>query len=153
MLRHSGRSPGKNMKVTGPGTVQSNAIRRVRRDGEKGGQVFAEHVPGETRDGATASVGASAPPAPVDALIALQEVPDASSGRRRAVMRGSSMLDLLDDVRMGLLNGIIPRGRLQSLLDSLKGRRESIDDPRLARLIDEIELRASVELAKLRALP
>ncbi len=63
------------------------------------------------------------------------------------------MLDLLDEVRVGLLSGIIPRGRLQSLLDALKGRRESIEDPRLAQLIDEIELRASVELAKLSVLP
>ena len=141
------------MKVTGPGTVQSNAIRRVRRGGEKGGRAFADHVSGEARDGSVAPVGASVPPAPVDALIALQEVPDASTGRRRALMRGSSMLDLLDEVRVGLLSGIIPRGRLQSLLDALKGRRESIEDPRLAQLIDEIELRASVELAKLSALP
>lgn len=141
------------MKVTGPGTVQSNAIRRVRREGEKGGQAFSDHVSGVPQDGLVAPVGATVPPTPVDALIALQEVPDATTGRRRAMMRGSGMLDLLDDVRVGLLSGIIPRGRLQSLLDALKGRRESIEDPRLAQLIDEIELRASVELAKLSALP
>ncbi|MCH8181710.1 MAG: flagellar assembly protein FliX [Proteobacteria bacterium] len=141
------------MKVTGPGTVQSNAIRRVRRGGENGGPAFADHVSGESQDGAVAAVGATAPPAPVDALIALQEVPDATSGRRRAFMRGSNMLDLLDEVRVGLLSGVVPRGRLQSLLDALKGRRESVEDPRLAQLIDEIELRASVELAKLSALP
>ncbi len=141
------------MKVTGPGTVQSNAIRRVRRDGGKDGRAFADHVSGEPQDGSVAAVGASVPPTPVDALIALQEVPDATTGRRRAMMRGAGMLDLLDEVRVGLLSGIIPRGRLQSLLDALKGRRESIEDPRLAQLIDEIELRASVELAKLSALP
>ncbi len=141
------------MKVTGPGTVQSNAIRRVRREGEKGGSAFADHVSGESQDGSVASVGATAPPTPVDALIALQEVPDATTGQRRALMRGASMLDLLDEVRVGLLSGIIPRGRLRSLLDALKDRRESIEDPRLAQLIDEIELRASVELAKLSALP
>jgi len=141
------------MKVTGPGTVQSNAIRRVRREGEKGGSAFANHVSGEPQDGSVAPVGATAPPTPVDALIALQEVPDALTGHRRAVMRGASMLDLLDEVRVGLLSGIIPRGRLRSLLDALKGRRESIEDPRLAQLIDEIELRASVELAKLSVLP
>ena len=140
------------MKVTGPGTVQSNAIKRIRRDGEKGGRAFAEHVSGDTQDVAAAPVGAAAPPTPVDALIALQEVPDASTGRRRALLRGTGMLDLLDDVRVGLLSGIVPRGRLQSLLDSLKGRRETIEDPRLAQLIDEIELRASVELAKLSVL-
>ena len=141
------------MKVTGPGTVQSNAIRRVRRESEKGGGAFADHVSGESQDASVAPVASAAPPTPVDALIAIQEVPDASTGRRRTLMRGSGMLDLLDEVRVGLLSGIIPRGRLQSLLDALKGRRESIEDPRLAQLIDEIELRASVELAKLSALP
>lgn len=140
------------MKVTGPGTVQSNAIKRIRREGDKGGQAFAEHVSGDTQDVAAAAVGSAAPPTPIDALIAIQEVPDASTGRRRALLRGSSMLDLLDEVRVGLLSGIVPGGRLQSLLDSLKGRREAIEDPRLAQLIDEIELRASVELAKLSVL-
>ena len=140
------------MKVTGPGTVQSNAIKRIRRDGGEGGRAFAEHVSGDTQDGAAAPVGSAAPPTSIDALIAIQEVPDASTGRRRALLRGSSMLDLLDEVRVGLLSGIVPGGRLQALLDSLKGRREAIEDPRLAQLIDEIELRASVELAKLSVL-
>lgn len=141
------------MKVTGPGTVQSNSTRRIRRGGEKGSQPFAEHVSGDSQSGPAAPVGGAAPPTPVDALIALQEVPDASTGGRRALLRGTSMLDLLDEVRLGLLTGVIPQGRLRSLLESLKGRREAIEDPRLAQLIDEIELRASVELAKLSSLP
>ncbi len=140
------------MKVTGPGTVQSNAIRRVRRGGEKDGHSFADHVPGGD-EGAAAPLGGSSPLAPVDALIAIQESSDPTSGHRRAILRGSSMLDLLDDVRLGLLSGVIPHGRLQALLAALKGRGESVDDPRLAQLIDEIELRVSVELAKLQALP
>lgn len=140
------------MKVTGPGTVQSNAIRRVRRDGEKGGHSFADHVAGDG-ESSPAPVAGSSPLAPVDALIAIQESSDPTAGRRRAVLRGSSMLDLLDDVRFGLLSGIIPRGRLQALLAALKGRGDRVDDPRLDQLIDEIELRVSVELAKLQALP
>ena len=45
--------------------------------------------------------------------------------------------------------GAVPAGRLQALTDMLRVKRESVDDPRLSDLIDEIELRAKVELAKL----
>lgn len=45
--------------------------------------------------------------------------------------------------------GTLPRERLDRLTRLLAERRGEIDDPRLAALIDEIELRAAVELAKL----
>jgi hypothetical protein len=59
------------------------------------------------------------------------------------------MLDRLEDIRHGLLMGAIPRDRLQELAAAVRRQREAIDDPRLVEILDEIELRARVELAKL----
>ena len=59
------------------------------------------------------------------------------------------MLDLLDDVHVGLLDGSIPAGRLIALANSVRGKRDEVGDPRLAEVLDEIELRAAVEVAKL----
>ena len=58
------------------------------------------------------------------------------------------MLDLLDDVRLGLLEGTIPASRLIALADTVRGKRDEVSDPRLAEVLDEIELRAAVEAAK-----
>lgn len=89
--------------------------------------------------------------APVDALIALQEVGTATDGRSKAVARAESMLDILDDLKLSLLAGDIPKQKLQQLLKLVDQRRDSqteFQDPRLLQVLDEIELRARVELAK-----
>ena len=69
--------------------------------------------------------------------------------RRRAVARGDLMLEELTALRDSLLSGVYPAGRLESLIKLTRGQREATDDPRLNALLDEIVLRARVELAKL----
>jgi hypothetical protein len=59
------------------------------------------------------------------------------------------MLDELEQIRLGLLLGAIPRAKLEQLAQLVRARREQVDDPRLMAILDEIELRAAVELAKL----
>jgi len=59
------------------------------------------------------------------------------------------MLDRLDDIRLGLLTGTVSKERLSELSRLARVRRAEVDDPRLVEVLDEIELRAEVELAKL----
>jgi hypothetical protein len=84
-------------------------------------------------------------------VLAVQETPDAAKGRARARAkdRGIKMLDFLEEIRIGLLMGAIPRDRLEQLAQMVRAKREQIDDPNLTAILDEIELRAAVELAKL----
>jgi hypothetical protein len=85
----------------------------------------------------------------VSALLALQSVDDALSGRRRkAVRRGNKMLDLLDDLRLGLLSGTWPPHVLHQL-EGLSAQIETSGDERIDAVLAEIELRAQVEIAKL----
>ena len=138
------------MKVNGPGPVQNNAVRRARkganRDGNGG---FADEVAAtDAEPAAPTQVRGPSSLAPVDALIALQEVEDATTGRKRAMAQGKDMLDLLDNIRHGLLIGGISRGKLDSLVRAVKSEREAVEDPMLQEVLDEIELRAAVELAK-----
>jgi len=44
--------------------------------------------------------------------------------------------------------GEVPLDHLENLAGMLKQRQDSIDDPKLAEIINEIEIRAAVELAK-----
>lgn len=87
----------------------------------------------------------------LDAMLALQSV-DADArrqNRRKAFQRGSSLLDKLDAIRMGLLAGSIPSHQLQSLAEQLRRERLMVEDPQVAEVMAEIELRCEVELAKL----
>ncbi|CAA7623189.1 flagellar assembly protein FliX [Magnetospirillum sp. SS-4] len=87
----------------------------------------------------------------VDALLVIQQVDGSAErdARRRLVRHGELLLDGLEDLRHGLLMGEIPSARMAALAQSVRSRREACSDPRLAALLDEIELRVEVELAKL----
>lgn len=101
-------------------------------------------------EGSQGLSGASAA-APMDAILALQGVdPDeARQNRQKAVDRGHNMLDILDELRVGILTGQISGGRLQALQNLIAEQREALDDPRLVEILDDIDLRAAIELAKL----
>ncbi|MBK67096.1 MAG: flagellar assembly protein FliX [Rickettsiales bacterium] len=98
-----------------------------------------------------ASSSSAASVAPVDAILAMQGIDPEESRRnsKRQVERGHSVLDILDEVRVGILTGEISGNRLKKLQDLIEEQRGELDDPRLVELMDEIDLRAAVELAKL----
>ena len=96
---------------------------------------------------------AAGPVGSLDSLLSLQEVGDATQekggGRdRQAREWGDSVLDRLEDIRNGLLIGGIPVDKLETLAATMKNQKENASDPALAAIIEEIELRALVELAK-----
>lgn len=88
----------------------------------------------------------------LDAILALQAVGDFREGRRKAVRRGSDMLDLLEGLKADLLVGRMGPGQLDALIGQLDGMRERVE-PGLDAIIDDIELRVLVELAKLGRYP
>jgi hypothetical protein len=81
--------------------------------------------------------------------MALQGVDDPAGRRARAVRRGARLLDDLDDLKIGLLDGRLSEGRLGRLMAAVDARRDQTDDAGLEDVLDGIELRARVELAKL----
>lgn len=85
----------------------------------------------------------------VDALLALQGAGDALTAKRQATERAFSLLDILDDLKLALLDGVLPRDTLVKLMETLQTRRDATHDPRLEAALDEVEIRAAVELAKL----
>jgi hypothetical protein len=108
---------------------------------------FAEAL---SQDTATSAANAPKAAATVDNLFMLQEVAVDLTGRRRTAMkRGDNMLDRLDDIRIALLTGSLPRGQLESLRRMATERGDVLNDPQLQSVLDEIELRVAVELAKL----
>lgn len=105
-------------------------------------------------DGAAATTRASATEAvtgvgSLDALIALQEVDGPLTRKRRAVSRAGRLLDALDQIKLALIDGAPSPQSLQRLAAAVREERGGTDDPGLQALLDQIETRAVVELAKL----
>ncbi len=88
-----------------------------------------------------------APATSLDALLALQAVEDPLLRKKKLVRRGTQLLDTLDEMKADLLSGRVSESRLNQLMAVLGQAREKAD-PRLEALLDDIELRARVELAK-----
>jgi hypothetical protein len=136
------------MEINGPRRVESGNIRRVSK-GATGGGGSAFHVTdaGETR-GAVMSGGVG-PIGALDSILMLQGLEDSTEGRSRGIKHGEDLLDMLDEVRDGLLAGGVPRTTLNRLANAVTRRQDQFNDPKLQSVLDEIELRAHVELAKL----
>ena len=135
------------MKIDPPSAQRPSSLRRKGRSGAARPGNFAKELAADS----AAPGGVSGPGSlgPVDALLALQEVPDSLARRARARRRGETLLDQLEQLRVDILSGVLPADRLARLAGLIAERRDEIDDPRLAGIIQEIELRAAVELAKL----
>lgn len=103
-----------------------------------------------SEEGAAARAAASSAPvaaAPIGALLALQAVEDPTAGRKRQLRRGRSLLDILDALKADLVTGKVSEGHLNQLM-LIVGQARERGEPGLDALLDDIELRARVELAK-----
>lgn len=85
----------------------------------------------------------------VSNMLSLQEISDEDVRRKKLVQQGKNMLDVLENLRQQLLIGHISAHTLQDLNRQLSIKKQSISDPRLMEVLEDIELRVAVELAKL----
>jgi len=138
------------MKIEGPGRAQatdkSRGKGKVSGDG-RFGSMMDEGGPQET-SGATATQSIAS----IDSLLALQEADDPAqrAARKRMRARGDDLLKELDKIRLGLLSGTLTIGHVIDIADVVASHREKVTDPELTAILDEIDLRAQIELAKMR---
>jgi hypothetical protein len=85
----------------------------------------------------------------MSALLALQGVDDPHQRRRKMVGRAGRILDMLDELKLALIDGEASPATLDRLLAAVREERAATDDARLDAVLDQIETRALVELAKL----
>jgi hypothetical protein len=62
---------------------------------------------------------------------------------------GDDLLNRLDDLRLAILDGVLSKDKPTELAHNLRQKRQNSDDHKLNEIINEIELRAEVEVAKL----
>lgn len=137
------------MKVDGPGNIRGQApTRRAGKAEGAGGAAFAKQLKGTDGAAPASGVSAAAGVHAVSGILAAQEVDDAAARASRGKKRAQDMLDKLDDIRHGLLSGELSADKLVDLSRLVQSRKVAVDDPGLAQLLDEIDLRAQVELAK-----
>lgn len=139
------------MKVSGTGGLSQASSAKPAR-GASGG-VFQVAGPSSTAAPAAAAGASSASAVSgvmgVAALLALQDVESPTERKRRSVRRAGRLLDELDGLKVALLGGELSQAQLDNLARAVREQRAGTDDPKLEAVLDEIETRAAVELAKL----
>jgi hypothetical protein len=135
------------LDITGPRRIDSTRPARAGRTTSAAGKGFAPDETGDAK--APSGLTGTGPLTAVDTILALQGVDDSMDHKSRGARQGEQLLTLLDEVRDGLLAGGIPRATLHRLAHAVSSRREAFADQHLQGILDEIELRAHVELAKL----
>src|SRR6202000_527365 len=131
------------------GSIGTSAIRRKSTAATGGGSSFTVS---DTAEPHAQVVSGPGPIASLDAILALQDMGDATDGRSKGLAHGEQLLDILDSVRDGLLAGGIPRATLNRLAVAVTRRHDVFADPKLQDVLDQIELPRHVELAKLEVL-
>jgi hypothetical protein len=86
----------------------------------------------------------------VGSILTVQEVEDDEglTSRKQLKKYGEDILERLDEIKQDLLTGDISKDLLTNLAQTLRMKKSTTDDPKLISIIDDIELRAAVELAK-----
>ena len=137
------------MKINGAGGAGA-ASGASRAKGAGGGEGF--RLPSAGGAAPSASAGQTtgvAGVAGLGALLALQELGGPLERRRRAVNRAGRILDVLDEVKAALLGGDLSLVQMERLSRAVREERLSTEDAQLEGVLNEIETRAAVELAKL----
>jgi len=132
------------MRIYGPnGTSIGSSGSNVRKTSSTGFSLPDTAAATETRPAAPPRAAGS-----IDALLALQGVEDPTERRKRSVQRGRGALDVLDELKIGLLSGNFDASTVGRLRDAAANLKSSSGDPGLDAVLSEIELRVEVELAK-----
>jgi hypothetical protein len=139
------------MKITHVGPTKGPERRR--RAGASSGQSATFSPVRESRGGASGEISATTPLGVLGAVLALQEVSDPPAQRRQAIERGHGLLDELHQLRVGLIEGDLLEAPLRRLTQLLENKPAAVGDQRLGAVLEAIELRAAVELAKLDRAP
>ena len=128
-------------------------LKKAKKSASAGGAQFSQLLSqaGDAEESQAATpVAETAAATPVSTLLSLQEIPEDQYQDRKAAAQGKITLNKLEELRHQLLTGRVSPSTLRGLEQVIAAQRKlTAFNPNLKSLLDEIELRAAVELAKL----
>lgn len=139
------------MEIKGPGRITTSGVSRKGKTRGSGKAGFSKALSTEETSAAAPPSGTS-PLTAVSSLLSLQEMPTSSEGKSKGLAMAEDMLGHLEIIRHGLLAGQIPQSKLKEVVTIVMRERSMSKDPVLDEILNDIELRVKVELAKLEML-
>jgi hypothetical protein len=142
------------MKIEGPNPLRRNEpVKKKDGAGKASSTDFFSLLSTEAAASAAAIMPTPdvQPSTSLDALLTLQEMPDNEVRDRQAFRQSQETIFTLERLRDALLSGdgTIPAHLLSDLQNNVRSQQALVNDPRLKSIMQDIELRAAVEAAKL----
>ncbi len=142
------------IKITGSGGVSgSSDIKKKKQIGGAGnfGALLKSEIAGDVAESQETS--ATSAIAQANPFLALQQVSSEEAGRQQTIKYGNDLLNSLENLRDQMLIGsCVSQEELKRIEQKVRQRdKNAFHDPHLNSIIDEIETRVAVELAKLEA--
>lgn len=132
------------MKVEPHSPIYSHGLRGKKRKSAAAGG-FSDMLDGVEETGAPTGIS---PPPMVGGILSVQEIAGDETRRGRTVKRGHRMLDALEALKLSILLGDVPVDQLDAIRLRMREQKERVNDPELREVMNQIEIRAAVELAK-----
>ena len=133
------------MRITGTNAASLSATPSAARRAGGGGTFTLSES--ET-SASTSSASGLRSVATLDSLLALQGIDDLLERKKRGAVKGRRALDVLDELKLGMIDGSLDTATVASLKVASEGLTDSTGDTGLDGVLAEIDLRVAVELAK-----
>ena len=85
---------------------------------------------------------------PLNSILSLQEISIQDEEKRRGRTYGDMLLNDLEHLRNSILSGKVSISQLESIQKNIETARPDVNDLQLTQIMNDIELRAKVEIAK-----
>ena len=133
------------MRITGTNAASLSATPSAARRTGSGG-TFS--LPESDTPASSSSASGLRSVATLDSLLALQGIDDLLERKKRGAAKGRRALDVLDELKLGMIDGSLDTATVARLKVASEGLTESTGDVGLDGVLAEIDLRVAVELAK-----
>jgi hypothetical protein len=133
------------MRITGTNAASLSATPSAARRAGGGGTFTLSES--ET-SASTSSASGLRSVATLDSLLALQGIDDLLERKKRGAAKGRRALDVLDELKLGMIDGSLDTATVARLKVASEGLTDSTGDTGLDGVLAEIDLRVAVELAK-----
>lgn len=134
------------MKIENTGSLRPGNLKKASTLSKSGKSDFVSHLGEEEK--AIDSLSSLSSLNPLESLFVLQEITEDQADRRKAYRKATTLLEKLEDLRFSLLEGKLPLKIMQNLQKLVMKEKEINTDPKIQEILQDIELRVMVELAK-----
>lgn len=141
------------MKINGPGkagNTQQTGKTKKSSGAQSADGSFADFLVDKSDTAAAPSTASTITATDVLLSVQASDDPAERAARGRMAERADRILDKLEQIRVNILTGHMTVGDMIDIADMVARHREKVTDPALTAILDEIDLRAQIELAKMR---